>query len=276
MRSYCLAALACAVFASAQSPIRAFGAIISGTVAPGDGTQSFSFSGTAGGATGSALLDVNVTSAGGTTTVVANIWNTSPTSYLDSNSQTQTNLAAITGFGFDVTGDPIVSSYSIVARQWNGASFSSVLLGDANPTGNVWNVVENGGSGNITVDLFADNGGGIAGGLYNPLLAGNPAIGATNPYFTQATLTITFADPDVGVNWAYSDQPGIQGNGSYVSLFVRMQRVGAGGSLKLEPELPPEETLLVHTPEPASLAIWLLGGGALALIYRCRKRTAAT
>jgi hypothetical protein len=275
VRRFCVAALACAALLAALSPGRALGAIISGTVDSVDGTQTFSFSGTAGGGTGSALLNVKVTSTGGTTTVVASLWNTSPTTYLDVNSQTQANLAAVTGFGFDVTPDLTFSSYSIVARQWNGSSFSSVLLGDTNPTGNVWNLIDDGGTGNISVDLYANNGSGIASGLYNPLLAGNPAIGSTNPFFTEATLTITFASPDVAVNWAYSDQPGIEGNGSYVSLFVRMQRVGDGSSLKLEPEPPPEETLLVHAPEPASLAIWVLGAGALAIIYRCRKRPAA-
>ena len=275
MRILSLAALACAALAVALCPARASGAIQSGAVASGDGTEYFTFAGTAGGATGSALLSINVTSAGGATTVVANIWNTSPTTYLDGNSQIQTNVAAITGFGFDVTPDLAFSTYSIVARQWNGTSFSNLTLADTDPAGNLWTLIENGGSGNINLDLFADNGGGIAEALYNPLLAGDGALGNTDPYFTEATLTITFASPDVAVQWAFSEQPGIVGNGGYVTPFVRMQRVGAGGSLRLEAEDPLEDRLLDALPEPVSVVSWLLGTASLGLVLRRSRNGAA-
>jgi hypothetical protein len=247
-------------------PCCARGAIFAGTLGPSEGTQSFTFSGESNGGVGSARLDVTVSETGGITTVVADIWNTSPTTY----GSGQTNLSAITGFGFDVTPDKPFFTYSIVARQWNGSSFTDVVLGDTDPAGNLWNLKQDGGSGQLKVDMFADNGTGVAEALYNPELAGDTAIGNTSPFFTEAQLTISFLGP-LEVKWAYSDQPGYEGNGSYATPIVRMQRVGSGGSLKLEPDGPPSVV-----PEPHSVIIWTLAGGVGMLMASRRRKKAAT
>ncbi len=259
MRLFLFAAALAAVFA----PASASGAIVTGTLAPDDGTQFFTFTGSASGGVGSAQLGITVTESGGITTVVADIWNTSPTTY----GSGQTNLSAITGFGFDVTPDKPFLTYSIVARQWDGSAFSDVVIGDTDPSGNLWNLLQDGGSGQLNVDMFADNGTGVADALYNPAIAGDPAIGSTNPFFTEARLTITFESP-LQVKWGYSDQPGYEGNGDYVTPFVRMQRVGDGGSLKLEPDGPPQAAVV---PEPTSVLIWSVGAG-VGLLFALRRR----
>ena len=260
MRIVLSAAFVLAVWMS--GPCCALGAIFTGTINPGDGTQAFTFTGSDAGGTGSARLEITVTESGGITTVVADIWNTSPTTYGDG----QTNAAAITSFGFDVTPDKPFLGYSIVAKQWDGTSFTDVVIGDTNPADNLWNLAQDDGSGKINVDMFADNGIGTHNGLYNPDLAGDEALGETNPFFTEARLIITFESP-LAVKWGFSDQPGIEGNGDYVTPFIRMQRVGDDGSLKLEPDGPPNVV-----PEPHSLAIWTIGGGiGMLLAWRRRK-----
>lgn len=264
VRILILAALLCA--STILAPARASAAIFGGSFGSGDGTQSFAFSGYSQGGFGSAKMDITVTEAGGITTVVADLWNTSPTTY----GSGQPNVSGITGFGFDIAPNTPVLTYSLYAQQWNGSSLSPVLLGDTDPEGNLWNLAP-GGSGQFQANLFADNGTGIAEGLYNPELAGNPALGNTNPYFTGARLTITF-EGSLMVVWGYDGEPSCEDNGVFSTPIIRMQRVGDGGSLKLEPELP---TFL--NPEPHSLVVWALAGGAgLLFALRRRKAYAAT
>jgi hypothetical protein len=257
-----LAALLCA--STLKDPARASGAVFD-SLGPADSTQSYTFTGSAGGAVGSAAMDIRVTQAGGVTTVIADIWNTSPTTY----GSGQSNVAAITGFGIELDPNMPFTSYWIYAQAWNGSSFETVLLGDTNPSGNLWTLVPDSGTGQLQVDMFADNGNGIAAALYNPDIAGDPALGNTNPYFSGAQLIVEFDTPLL-VTWGFFADPGCEGNGGFGTPIVRMQRVGDGGSLKLEGESPP-----FVNPEPQSLVIWALAGGAgLLFAFRSRSRKA--
>lgn len=225
-------------------------------------TYNFVFSGVSNNGTGSAEMDIELD--GNTMTV--KVRNTSPTTYNGSN----TNLASIFAFGFNFDGAvPTINSWSMSAFD---ASNASITIGDSNQSDGVdfWNIELNDSLEGVTLDFFPQNSGpdantNVSGGLYNPALAGTigDSEGANRHFFSEAILTVVFDAPPV-----LDLTPGSDPN-----PYVRMQRVGNGGSLKLQGQLvgdddddddddfPPDtSTPPGAAPEP------LTGGlGALAL-----------
>lgn len=276
--------LAFSFVALALLPESGKAAIISGTVSPGDPIHTFFFEGEDKGGIGSATMTILVTDLGSNNyKITATVANTSPTTY---GSPAKANTAAIMGFGFDVNPDGLTyTDYSLTAYKRNSdGSFSLVILGDSDSSTSdegKWTVEYDagaggggGGSGNVQVDLYADSGNGAHYALYNQALGQvNP-----NPYYSLATLELYFTtNAPVEVVYHYDDNPKTDAtNDVKNSPYVRFQRVGNDGSLKLTPSDPPvtPEGGSGALPEPASLAVWGLGLGLVGLSARRRMRKA--
>jgi hypothetical protein len=226
-------------------------------------TRQFSFSGVATNGTGSGTLTIKGTydSVSNTTTFFSTIDNTSP--YTLNSPQVGTNSPAITSWGFD-TNSPTSSllSWQITGKNSSGGT---IILGQKGASGNLWAIDQGEKVGGFKVDLLADNDGApsdqsIHYGLYRPgALSPGP-----NPYYTQATLTVTLAgDVNMLFNPVQSDP----------SPFIRLQRVGTDGSLKLYGGTPQIiSNAQGDVPEPATLAIWGLGVGIAGLVKLSRRK----
>ena len=207
----------------------------------------YNFSGSDEGGTGTATMLFGVDD----TTLTVTINNTSPTS-LDSgktNTDNSTfNIAAITGFGFNLDPD------SLTLESWNLTAFD--IEGDAFETTN-W-LMETFIAG-IELDYLPQTDTPtVDEALYNPDLLSldpRPDFGGNTPLFTTATLTMVF-----------NEMPTLNASDQW-SPFVRMQRVGidAEGSLRL-PGTPGNggDDDLEQIPEPATIV--LLGAGLLGLV----------
>jgi hypothetical protein len=210
-------------------------------VAVAASAQTFTFSGTTKGGTGSALMDFVL--SGNTLTITLD--NTSPIYYTDNGNQ-QFNTPGITGFGFDLNNTllPAIVSWQLEAF---GGDKTGVIVGGASSTGD-WGMGST--MAGVSLDYFPQTSGqNIQGALYNPLALGG--FSALPNYFTTAELRMTFsATPVIDFHDGKSPSP-----------FVRMQNVGAGGSLKLPG---------TQVPEPSTLM--LLGVGLIGLALGTRKR----
>src|SRR5262249_29867928 len=136
------------------------------------------FSGTASGGTGSAVLTFS--NDPGSTWLTIRIDNTSPNHLNSSNGQ---NSSIITGFGFSVTPNlPAINSWSLVSG--NGINLTS----DYNLQ---YDAGFNGAGGGIAVENLFSTDNGIHDGIYNAAAPGNTA----NTYPDIAVVSINFCAP---------------------------------------------------------------------------------
>lgn len=185
---------------------------------------------------GSATLNFQ---GSGSNAFVITINNTSPTSLI---AGTQwANAPAITGVGFNIDPDVGFSSWSLTAYDING---TATYIDDDGGTGgtNDWTLNLNSGTGNIILDLYAENVQGGQAGLYNPATLLDPLgtipWGGDPLYFTEAVLTINFVETTNLV---------VDGD----SPFTRWQNVGEDG----------EGSLKLSIPDPGT--VFLLGSACL-------------
>ncbi len=221
-------------------------------------TIDFTFEGVAADGTGLATMAVDFNDLA--TVMTATLENTSPIT--TNTAPVSDNIPGIVGFGFtfdDMASLPGVTDWSLSAYKIDPLTGISelVCLGGSCPSSTslgLWKVDDNVTYQGTYLDYLANNmGAGSHVALYNPDVYS--IVNATNnPYFTQASLMITFATP---VDYE-----------SAFGAYVRMQRVGTNtaGSLKLWGE---EDMHGQEIPEPSTLI--LVGVGIAGLLAYRRK-----
>ncbi len=228
--------------------------------------ESFTFSGSANGGTGSATMDVTISG----NQVTAVVENTSPILMDDGISD---NTPGITAIGLNLEPDTLVlTSWTLHALDSTG---SITLIADGT-AGQDWEMQMT--QAGVSLDYLPGTGGQIDGALFNPDLMGSGALpgGQNDVWFTTATLVLNF---DSAISGLGSENCG-SGLGD-CSTFVRMQRVGDGGSLKLpgEPCGPNDPNCGGGpgghpTPEPGTM--FLMGSGLAGLGFWRWKKGAKT
>jgi len=216
---------------------------------------TFNFSGTSENGVGSATMEILISG----NTLTAALGNTSPTT----TTTNENNIPGITGFGFNLTNDPLpgLTSWSFAARDSND---DEVFL-DASGTGE-WVLDTEYKLEGKTFDIFPNNDNdGVNALLYNPLTGLPDTEGSNTIYFTTAILQIVFAEAP---GFAYEEG---------ISPYIRMQRVGDGaeGSLKLF-GIPGDDNGggggLEVVPEPGTFI--LFGAGLLGLgLWGARRKS---
>jgi hypothetical protein len=214
-------------------------------------------------ATGLATIDFQ--SSGNTFTALIN--NTSPTTLNDG---TGVNSPGITAFGFKLSGEGILISWSLTAFDTDGIqqTIGSSNSADITITSGKWILSQDSNVDGLNLEWAPNTDKGVKGALYNP--SATAGFGS-DPWFTAALLTLNFSGNPT-LDTSVIDM----GSGLDGFSYVRMQNVGAGGtgSLKLTGGFIPSSTgdcsptdpncgNSVPEPGPLSLlAIGLLGLGA--------------
>ena len=215
-------------------------------------TYDYSFYGESVTGVGSATMNVSLNGK----LLTATLNNISPLTWGDS---AYTNTSGITGFGFFLDEDnlaigPAINSWTLTAYD----SLSSFLtIGSIDDSSLPWSLDYNQGFVGVDFLEYYAHTSGVGSALYNPSAEDGFA---SNPYFTEAILSIELVDDSL----TFGDGAG---------AFVRMQNVGSSGadSLKLfdyyeDGGIPPQGVI----PEPSTLI--LLGAGLIGLaVYRRKK-----
>ncbi|MBI5207371.1 MAG: hypothetical protein HY934_06215 [Candidatus Firestonebacteria bacterium] len=206
---------------------------------------------------GAASAEMNINIIGNTMFLTLN--NTSSPQLLNGSGE---NSPGITKFGFDLLNYNFVSlqTWSLEAYKINNQTTEFVVIGGNPALGlNKWRMFEDEKINGISLDYLPSvynnggNSGGIDGALYNPEILdyGNTIPNGSNSYFfTTSFLTMNF---DLAKSAPELD---------FTSIYVRMQNVGNGGSVKLNGTfVPPEPPVIPVVPEPGTM---LMFGSILA------------
>jgi hypothetical protein len=270
---------ACRRFVTAGTILVAAGLGLMAQPASAAVVHNFTFSGEDKGGVGSATMSLKVDYDAALTkwVLTAVVNNDSPTTTTNGG----VNIPGITAFGFEL--EPLVpwTSWALEGQLYDSATqqMQQVLMAASIPVPNAkWSIDDSHLGNSVELSYIAQVDQAHFGALYNPELAfdGTPPSGGKpkdgpSVYYTEATLTMLFdVEPE------FSFFPAGPGNPVAGSPYVRMMRVGDGGSLRLtgvplieEPEPGPLPTA---TPEPSSLLIWAGALAALGLVMH-RRRT---
>ncbi|WP_429885152.1 PEP-CTERM sorting domain-containing protein [Geoalkalibacter halelectricus] len=226
---------------------------------------TYTFSGSAQGGTGTAVMDISIIG----NTLSLTLENTSPTT-LDGSSGT--NAPGITGFGFFLEELVVYSSWSLTAFTTAGDQVQ--LGGTAADPGNLnyWGLVNS--QAGVSLDYLAASKQGSQYALYNP---DQDQGFAANPYFTKAVFEMIFLndvalatedrhitndhDPSNGVTYVRFQNVGQDGAGSLKLVGIFQEGDNGGGGVITDP-----------IPEPSTII--LLGAGLVGLGFWYRRRKA--
>lgn len=209
--------------------------------------SSFLFSGSDGGGTGSATMDIDIVG----TVLTLNLDNTSPTSL--NPPETGDNTPGIVGFGFDLDPD------GLTLNSWELEAYDDqsqlMTIGDGDPTDDwVMGTFQAG----VTREFLPNTDTGVQGAIYNPLATSGFA--ALPNYFSTARLVMNFdLIPTLDAS----------------SVYVRMQNVGKNGEGSLKLFGTPDEPSTGPVPEPASVSIFAFGAALMGGIGWRRQRKAS-
>ncbi|MDO3379778.1 PEP-CTERM sorting domain-containing protein [Geoalkalibacter halelectricus] len=227
---------------------------------------TYTFSGSAQGGTGTAVMDISIIG----NTLSLTLENTSPTT-LDGGSEP--NAPGITGFGFFLEELVAYSSWSLKAFTTAGDQVQ--LGGTAADPGNLnyWDLTDR--QAGVSLDYLAASNSGSQYALYNP---DQDQGFAADPYFTKAVFEMIFLgdvalatenrhitndhDPSSGVTYVRFQNVGLGGAGSLklVGIFQENDDDNAGG--------------VITDPIPEPSTIILLGAGLVGLGFWYRRRKA--